>query len=1209
MSSTSSNDIDTLISDRASERDVAASDGGLHSVLTHYFPEGTLAILDRDLRILMIAGKELEEFGLSPEMLLGKTITDLAPLDFAAELIANYRLALSGKEVKFNVDYRDRYYSITATPLLGENDQISSILVLTQNATKKKATGQAVKKNENLMRAIRDTTELLSSGSNPTQACANLLQTAGPAFIADCMYIVCFSENEADYPSYTIEWEPNFGITQKITSPLFTRFLERHREHFAAHNILSGILHTFSGQDRTELAERNSETILIVPIFLQETLWGCIGIDNRRYAKPWSAHEEQTLTTLAHTLGNYLHRISAEQTSRNNETRIERAEACSPVLMAHLATDGTWLKVPQKLCELLGYTATELLAMNVDTITHPEDLETSRRERERLLRREQQSYEIEKRYICRDGSFLWVSLSCSLVTDEKDTPLYLLGYIYDITQRKNAEEQLRKNEEFFRLVLRAANDGVWDWDMSTGVISSSSRMQEMLGYDKSTFPDTSDAFFNLIHPDDIANVKVILNSHLDTGTAYMHTSRFLHRDGTVRWLICRGSALYNALGIPYRMVGTCTDITGSKLQEELLLQSERRFRSLIQNSSDVTTILDENANILYQSPAFIEIFGMTTETTGTSFYTLLHPDAIQSFRECFDESLRIAGVPFKREYQFCRNDGSSVFLESVLTNRLDDPSVSGIVVNSRDITERREAERKIRESGAMLMSVIESTGDSVFALDREYRYITCNSSHQTMMRSLYGTGPILPGQTLASYMIIPSHAKAFTELVDRALQGEQFICEIPYPTDNDQNVDYKELTLNPIHSDNGDITGVAIFARNITEKKRSEERIRNSELLLKSINANISEGLYRSTADNRLIYANQAFADLFGFSSVEEALSATSPMLYTDATQQQHLKDLIEQEGKFSNQEVQFIRRDGSLFWALVSSRQEHDDKGNLFYDGAITDITDRMQVQEALSRSYEQLEVRVQERTADLQHALEQLNIVLAKEKELSELKTRFVSMVSHEFRTPLTSILSSVEILDRYWQRLDETRIQRFHYMIKESVAHMSSLLDDVILLGKAEAGRLLFRPVALDPVAFCHDLIEQMQSGAFTNREIHFFTKGIAREVQLDPTLLRHIITNLLINAIKYSDIQKPVSLSLTIEDKEIVLEIADQGIGIATEDLEHIFDPFYRSKQVETIPGTGLGLSIVKQSVERHGGAINTQSEVNKGTVFTVRLPVS
>ncbi len=153
------------------------------------------------------------------------------------------------------------------------------------------------------MRAIRDTTELLSSGSNPAQACADLLQTAGPAFMADCMYIVSFSEQGADYQSYTIEWNPNVGITQKITSPLFAHFLERHREHFATHNILSGLLHTFSGQDRTELAERNSEAILIVPVFVQETLWGCIGIDSWRYTKPWSDHEEQSRSDRRYSAG------------------------------------------------------------------------------------------------------------------------------------------------------------------------------------------------------------------------------------------------------------------------------------------------------------------------------------------------------------------------------------------------------------------------------------------------------------------------------------------------------------------------------------------------------------------------------------------------------------------------------------------------------------------------------------------------------------------------------------------------------------------------------------------------------------------------------------------------------------------------------------------------------------------------------------------
>lgn len=646
----------------------------------------------------------------------------------------------------------------------------------------------------------------------------------------------------------------------------------------------------------------------------------------------------------------------------------------------------------------------------------------------------------------------------------------------------------------------------------------------------------------------------------------------------------------------------------------------------------ILAIVDGDMRILMIAGKELEEFGLSPEqVVGQAIPALVSPDFAAQLTTNYRIALLGEEIKFDAMYEdryyaitatplFGENGVISSVLviahnrtkekaaeQALKKNKDDDPDSGVVVVHSRDSMERREAERKLRESHAMLTSIIESTGDSLFALDQEYRYIMYNNHHQAMMSSLYGAGFIQLGEPLSIYMTIPSHTEAFIALIDRALQGEQFICEIPYPAANEQNIDYKELTFNPIRSDNGDITGAAVFARNITEQKRSEERIRNSEQMLKSINANISEGLYRST-DKALIYANQALADLFGFSSVEEVLAANQPMLYADAIQQQRLKELIEREGKFSNQEVQFIRKNGSLFWALVSSIQEHDDKGNIFYDGAITDITDRMKVQEALSRSYEQLEVRVQERTSDLQQALEQLNIVLAKEKELSELKTRFVSMVSHEFRTPLTSILSSVEILERYWKRLDEVRIKRFHYMIKESVAHMSSLLDDVILLGQAEAGRLWFRPVLLDPAVFCQELIEEMQSGPCINRTIFFSSEGASQAVLLDPTLVRYILSNLLINAVKYSDPQKPVSLSLAVGDEELVLKVTDQGIGISPEDIAHIYEPFYRSKQVETIPGTGLGLSIVKQSVERHGGVINIQSKVHKGTMFTIRLPL-
>ncbi|HCF27100.1 MAG TPA: histidine kinase [Cyanobacteria bacterium UBA11049] len=236
----------------------------------------------------------------------------------------------------------------------------------------------------------------------------------------------------------------------------------------------------------------------------------------------------------------------------------------------------------------------------------------------------------------------------------------------------------------------------------------------------------------------------------------------------------------------------------------------------------------------------------------------------------------------------------------------------------------------------------------------------------------------------------------------------------------------------------------------------------------------------------------------------------------------------------------------------------------------------------------------------ADIRNALE-------KEKELNELKSRFVSMASHEFRTPLTTILSSAELLQDYSDRWDEEKKLKHFLRIQTAVTHMTGLLNDVLLIGKAEAGKLEFKPTPLNLVSFCRELTEEMQLAA-ENHTIVFCTRGDCTPTCMDEKLLRQILSNLLSNAIKYSPSGGTVKLELIGEQKTVMFHIQDRGIGIPQADLTQLFDSFHRASNVGTISGTGLGLAIVKKAVDLHNGQIFVKSEVGVGTTFTIKLPL-
>jgi signal transduction histidine kinase len=235
-------------------------------------------------------------------------------------------------------------------------------------------------------------------------------------------------------------------------------------------------------------------------------------------------------------------------------------------------------------------------------------------------------------------------------------------------------------------------------------------------------------------------------------------------------------------------------------------------------------------------------------------------------------------------------------------------------------------------------------------------------------------------------------------------------------------------------------------------------------------------------------------------------------------------------------------------------------------------------------------------------------LRQALAKEKELSELKSRFVSMASHEFRTPLATILAATETLAAYRHRLTDEQVERRLDRIKEHVGYLKDIMDDMLLLAKMQARRVQFTPVLLDLDALCRSVLSEFQSRPDVKHRLVYTCAGDIREVRLDRKLVRQIISNVVNNAIKYSPAEKPVTIHLEYAPEEVILTVRDEGIGIPEADQKHLFEPFHRAANVGDVSGTGLGLVIVKESVELHGGTVSVESQVSVGTTLTVTLPV-
>ncbi len=311
-----------------------------------------------------------------------------------------------------------------------------------------------------------------------------------------------------------------------------------------------------------------------------------------------------------------------------------------------------------------------------------------------------------------------------------------------------------------------------------------------------------------------------------------------------------------------------------------------------------------------------------------------------------------------------------------------------------------------------------------------------------------------------------------------------------------------------------------------------------------------------------------------------------------------------------TGREVKGLKKNGDIFpFRLGVSEVQYD--GRIIYTGFIHDLTRQKTAEEQLLLYTNRLEVLVEDRTLELQYlikqiqeAKEEVSISLEKEKELNQLKSRFVSMASHEFRTPLSSIQLSASLINKYAEEFGSPNIEKHVNKIKNAVGNLTTILNDFLSLERLETGIVTPQPEELDLVNFSEEITEELQMVAKQNQSIIYQHTGTKRMVKTDVNLLKNCIINLVANAIKYSGENTFIEFNTEITDDKYFITIKDNGIGIPVSEQKHLFEPFFRAHNTGSIPGTGLGLNIVDRYIKLMLGRVEFKSEENKGATFTL-----
>lgn len=382
------------------------------------------------------------------------------------------------------------------------------------------------------------------------------------------------------------------------------------------------------------------------------------------------------------------------------------------------------------------------------------------------------------------------------------------------------------------------------------------------------------------------------------------------------------------------------------------------------------------------------------------------------------------------------------------------------------------------------------------------------------------------------------------------------------------------------------------FVTDTTDQVKAKKLLAEREAWFRNMADNAPVMIWVCGLDKDRTYFNNTWLNFTGRHIEEELGKGWVTGIHPDDLDQclQTYNNAFDAQRPFVN-EYRLRRHDGHYRWIRNVGKPTFVDDLFAGFIGSCSDIHDQRMMQE-------ELEQQVRTRTTELYEAL-------GREKEMNELKSRFVSMASHEFRTPLSIVLSSTALIEQYGAAEQDEKVQKHLKRIKSSVSNLTNILNDFLSLDKLEQGKVEVESDSFDMQEFMREVVEDVQTIRKKDQVIQLDHEGYT-EVTLDQKKLRYVMVNLLSNSIKYS----PDNAKITVASKignDIVIAVQDNGIGIPEEEQKYLYSKFFRAKNTANVPGTGLGLTIVKRYVELMGGDVSFRSKVTEGTTFTINIP--
>lgn len=883
----------------------------------------------------------------------------------------------------------------------------------------------------------------------------------------------------------------------------------------------------------------------------------------------------------------------AEQALRESEQLFNTLAQVSPVGIFRTKPDGGTTYVNPTWTRLAGIAAEKAMGDGWLEAVHPDD-------REKLSTgwiddsAKQDVSVAEYRFLRPDGNIVWVMGQAIPEFSPDNKIVGYVGTITDITERKFAEEALKESEEKFRsiteqtnsLISLTDNNGIITYASPASVSLFNCKPEEMIGCNFAEFLDQSSI------PLAVEAFRKALSNQQDTKNLELKMKR---SDGTFFFGELNGSRF--EWGEQWGTLVVINDISERKESEIALLESEERLRILAEKTGTIVYDRDLKTNIVHRTGAIEEVLGYSKEEynklTVDQFNELLHEEDRTNI--VIEENRVIkTGGNLTQFYRMRHKNGNYIQIEDNCIVLTDENGIGIRMLGSmKDITERKKDEENLRK----LSHAVEQSQVSIVITNKNgaIEYVNpkfCQITGYTYEEAIGQNPRILKSgdwksEAYAGMWKDLSSGRNWTGIFHNKKKNGEFFWESAH--------------ISPIKNSDGEITHYIAVKEDISEKVKAEEeliryrehleemveertaQVNSQNVFLRTLIDTIPNPLFVKDSNGYYTDVNPAFEKFFN-KKREVLIGKNLEFILTDEAKKiaAETDERLKQGQGIVSYELMVEKGDGNKVPILVYKSSfgisSNEPEGIM---GMFIDISERKEMEEKTI-------------------------LALNKERELNEMKTNFISMASHEFRTPLTTILASADLVEMYYSKWTEEKVINHIKKIQDSVNYMTTLLDDVLTLSRADRGKLKFTPAKANVREICKQIMDEINYQALPGHNLIFNYNLKTEFANIDKKLLHQILNNLLSNAVKFSPEGGNILLEVSDSGNKIQFTVKDEGLGIDGNDIKNIFEPFFRGKNVTEIHGSGLGLNIVKNAVELHGGEISMESELNKGTKFTFTI---